>query len=102
MLEHQQKRNHTVIRIEIFTKVIVPAQLTRKQPILAPHAVLHKRVTALRDNRPATHSLHCIERGPYHTWIEDDGVVAAILCEQDIREQGDDVRAGDKLTFLSE
>src|ERR1051325_12173960 len=102
MLEHKQKRNHPVIRIEILTKVIMTAHLTRKEPVLLAHAILHERMTALRDDGPATLSLHRIKRGPYHTWIEDDSVVAAVLRKQDVREQGGDVGTGDELTFLGE
>src|SRR5215204_6483796 len=101
MFEHEQERNHPVIRIEVLAEVIVTTHLTREQTILAPHAVLHERVTTLRDDRPAALPLYGVERGPYHAWIEDDRVVTSILRQQDISQQRSDVRARDELTLFS-
>src|SRR5690349_252893 len=59
-------------------------------------------MTTLGDDRPAALSSHRIERRPDHAWIEDDRIVAAVLREQDIREQGRDVRSRNELTFFIE
>src|SRR5690348_8505993 len=59
-------------------------------------------MTALRYDRPAALLPHRVERRPYHAWIEDDGVVASILRQQDVCEQRNDVCARDELTFFSE
>src|SRR6185437_8368826 len=93
ILEHQKKRNHTVICIEILTEVIMPAQLTREESVLLAHAILHERMAPLRYDRPAALASHSVQRGPDHAWIEDDRVVAAILRQQDVGEQRNDVRA---------
>src|SRR6185369_9086137 len=94
MFEHEEEGNHTVVGIEILTKVIMPTHLTREEPVLLPHAVFHKRVSAV--------SIYRVERGPYHAWIEDDRVVTSILRQQNIGEERGDIRARDELTFLGE
>src|SRR5215216_6216554 len=102
MFKHQQEGNHTVVGIKILTKVIMPAHLTCEQSVLLAHAVFHKRVPALRDDRLSALSLYRVERGPYHARIEDDRVVASILREQNVGQQRGDVCTGDELTFFGE
>src|SRR5829696_212290 len=78
----------------------MPAQLTGKQSVLTPHPVFDERVAAFRDNGRSAFSFYYVGRGPDHSWVEDDLVVAAVLCQQDVGEQRRDVGARNELPFL--